>query len=336
MMKRWQKVVVGAAASVLVVLSGAVGFVNLRWNRSYDHIEGPALRASADPDVIARGRYLVEGPAHCSVCHVASAEEAARVDAGERLPMRGGQKFQIGPLGRMYPGNLTPDAETGIGRYTDRQLFRMLRHSIKPDGTASLWPIMPFFMMADDELVAIVSYLRSTDPVRHVVPEAEYTFMGKVLRTRLDAFRPLLDHEAPALAPAEAATAERGEYVARYVANCMACHTAHDLATMRFTGPEFAGGAEFEAENVPGADTTLRYRSPNLTPHPSGVLARFETKDAWIARFRAGRVHVGSPMPWGPFSRMSDADLEALWTFFNTLEPVAGDAGVSVFRPGES
>jgi mono/diheme cytochrome c family protein len=335
-MKRWQKVVVGSVAFLLVVLTGAAGFVSLRWNASYDHVEGPALRASADPAVIERGRYLVEGPAHCVACHVADAGEAARVDAGERLPMRGGMSFQIGPLGRIYPGNLTPDAETGIGRFTDRQLFRMLRHSIKPDGTASLWPIMPFFMMADDELVAIVSYLRSTEPVRHVVPAAEYTVMGKVLRTRLDAFRPLLDHEAPARAPAEAPTAERGEYLARYVANCMACHTAHDIATMSFTGPEFAGGAEFEPEAVPGADATLRFRSPNLTPHPSGVLARLETREAWIARFRAGRVHPGSPMPWGPFARMSDADLEALWVYFNTLEPVAGAEGPTVYRPGES
>jgi mono/diheme cytochrome c family protein len=331
-MKRWQKVIIGVVAT-LVVLAGGAGFViESRAVRSYDHVEGPDLRASTDPAAIERGRYLVTGPSHCVACHVASYEEALRSDAGEEVPMRGGMPFELGPLGTIYPGNLTPDPETGIGRYTDRQLFRMLRHLINPDGTASLSALMPFHMMADDDLVAIVSYLRSLPPVRHEVPAPRYTYLGKVVRATAPAFRPELEHTAPARAPAEAATVERGEYVARSVANCFACHTNHDLASMKFIGPEFAGGAEFEPVPVPGGDPQLWFRSPNLTPVRGGVLARLGAAEAWIERFRAGRVHPGSPMPWGPFSRLSDADLEALWLYLNSLAPVEYETGPTMFR----
>jgi mono/diheme cytochrome c family protein len=332
-MKRWQLVALGLTGIVVLAASGGVGYVQVNWNRSYDHIEGPDLAVSTEPEVIRRGQYLVEGPAHCSYCHVASMDESARADAGEAIPMRGGVEFALGPLGTIYPSNLTTDAQTGIGRHTDRQLFRMLRHGIKPDGTASLLPLMPFQHMADDDLVAIVSYLRSLPPVRHEVPPPSYTMLGRVIRATTPLFQPLIDHSAARVAPAEAPTAERGEYVARYVANCMACHTRHDMASGRFTGPEFAGGAEFPAEpGTPGYEPGLTFYSPNLTPHPTSVLSRFPTAESWTARFRAGRVHAASPMPWGPFSRMSDEDLEALWVFLNSLEPVENDVGPTVVR----
>jgi mono/diheme cytochrome c family protein len=327
-MKAWHKYLLGALALVLLVGTGLVGFVSVRADRRYDDVAGPDLRVSTDPEVLGRGKYLVRGPAHCITCHV-SGEDIARADAGEEVAMRGGMVFELGPVGRLVTPNLTPDARTGIGRYSDRQLFRMMRHLIKPDGSASLWPLMPFHQMGDDDLVAVVSYLRSLDPVENEVPRPHYTLLGKALRATNDAFQPRIGHEAPARAPAEAATVERGEYLARYVANCRGCHTNHDLRTMTWTGPEFAGGAVFNPEP---ADPELWYRAPNLTPHPSGVLVNYPSVEVWIARFRAGRALPGSPMHWGPFSRMSDADLEALWLYFNTLEPVDNDVGATAFR----
>jgi hypothetical protein len=102
---------------------------------------------------------------------------------------------------------------------------------------------------------------------------------------------------------------------------------------MKFTGPEFAGGATFPPEpGMPGYEEGLTFRTPNLTPDAGGVLVRFASKDEWIKRFRQGRVYKGSPMHWGPLSRMSDADLEALWVFFNGLAPVANDVGQTAFK----
>ncbi len=127
----------------------------------------------------------------------------------------------MGPLGKMYTRNLTPDQATGIGRYSDEQLFRMMRHGIRPDGLASMPVLMPFWKMADDDLVAVVSYLRSLAPVENNVPKNEWSFMGKAVRSLTPTFEPIKDPAAPAVAPAMAATVERGEYLANYVANCV-------------------------------------------------------------------------------------------------------------------
>lgn len=317
----------GTVVSLVLIL---IVYAQFTWNRQYD-VPYPDLRASSDSAVIAHGRYLVFGPAHCSNCHVSSFDEMVRADKGELLPLKGGVVFPMGPLGTISPANLTPDSKTGIGRWTDGQIFRLLRHGIKHDGTSTLPAMMPFQNMSDDDLVAIVSFLRSLEPVRHPVPESDYTFMGKIIRAYFPAFKPVLHPTPPDEAPENRATKERGEYLARYVANCFACHTNHDPATFEFIGPEFAGGAEFEP--IPGiGDPTLWTRSPNITPHPDGALAKFPTPQDWIKRFRQGRVVASSPMHWGPFSRMNDTDLVALWKFLNSLPPTEHAVGETVFR----
>jgi mono/diheme cytochrome c family protein len=332
-MKTWKKIVLGVAGTLVLAVLGLVAWVEVHWNQRYDDVAGPDLHASTDPKVIEHGKYLVRGPAHCSNCHVATFDEFIRSDHGEVLPLRGGVEFVLGPIGTLYPKNLTPCKETGIGRWDDRTVFRMMRNSIKPDGTATLNVLMPFHRMADDDLIAVVSYLRSLEPVRNQVPEPKYTFMGKVIRTFAPLFKPVLDAIPPKTAPPEGPTRERGEYLARYVTNCIGCHTKGDLATGRFVGPEWGGGFEFEPppKGVLGSDGKTWYRSPNLTAHENGVMNRYPTKEEWIKRFRQGRILPGTPMHWGPFSRMSDADLEALWVFFKSIPPVPSDVIVTAF-----
>jgi mono/diheme cytochrome c family protein len=329
-MSRLKKVLIAVVGLGALLVLGLFLYVQLNWDKQWD-VPLPDLEASTDPEVIARGKYLVRGPAHCSNCHVGSFEEFKRADGGEEIPLAGGVVFPMGPLGQLSPANLTSDTETGLGRYSDGQVFRMMRHAIKPDGTATIALMMPFWNMADEDLVAVVSYLRSLEPVRREVPAPEWTFMGKAMRVFLPPFQPILEPTPPDHAPPMTATPERGEYIARFVANCFACHTKHDEATMEQTGPSWAGGSEFEPMPMPGADPTQWTRSPNLTPHPSGVLKNFPTKEAWIQRFRAGRTVDTSPMHWGPFSRMSDEDLTALWLFFNTLDPIDNEVGAMVF-----
>ena len=73
---------------------------------------------------------------------------------------------------------------------------------------------------------------------------------------------------------------------------------------------------------------------PNLTPDPTGVLVRFANEEEWIARFRAGRLIPQSFMRWGPFSRMSEEDLRAIYIFLNSLDPVENDVGPIMERSG--
>jgi len=330
-----KKILLGLLSLIIIVIVGFYIYVQVSWNKTYA-VEYPDLLVSTDSAVIALGEYLVKGPAHCSNCHVSSYDEMVRADNGEDIPLKGGVKFPIGPLGVVYPANLTPDPETGIGRYTDGQLFRMMRHAVKPDGTGTISVMMPFWNMADEDLVAIVSYLRSREPVNNKVPENEWSFLGKFVRSSAPIFKPIYDPTPPQEAPAMAPTIERGEYLARYVANCVGCHTNRDPSTFEAIGPEYAGG--FEMEPLPefnemlGIDPDIWTRTANLTPHPNSALSRIGTLDNWIQRFRAGRIIMNSPMHWGPFSRLTDEDLEALWVFFNSLEPVENDIGAVIFK----
>ena len=156
---------------VFVLLSVLAFYTWQTWDRSYDEVTLPEAQASTDPAVIARGEYLVYGPAHCVECHAKSFEEFQKVANNEKVPLQGGTKFTAPPLGSVYSKNLTPDKETGIGRYTDRQIARMMRYNVRPNGRASIAPMMPFHNMSDEDMIAIISFLRSQPAVRHQVPE---------------------------------------------------------------------------------------------------------------------------------------------------------------------
>lgn len=321
-------------AGVLFLAISAAGLYVLNtWDRTWS-VPMPDLHASTDPDVIKRGEYLAFGPAHCVECHVSSAEEYDKaLETGARPALKGGMRFAAPPLGAIYSRNITPDKETGIGRYSDAQLARMLRYSVRPDGHASIQLLMPYGNMADADIVAIISYLRAQPAVSHVVPENEWTIIGKVVKSFAPVFKPRTNVQFDAESPAPAATKERGEYLARNVANCVACHTERDPISFAPVRPEFAGGNEMEPAEREGADKATWFRTPNLTPSHGSALSKFPDRETFIARFqRGGRQYAGSPMPWESFGTMSNEDLGALYEFLHSLTPQHGPTGDPRFR----
>lgn len=330
-----RKILITVLTIVVLVVAGFYFFVEASWDKNYDW-PAPGLMSSSDSSIIAKGKYLVTGPAHCNSCHVSGFQDMVDGDKGKDVAMNGGLAFPLGPLGVMFTKNLTSDKSTGLGRYTDEQIFRMLRHGIRPDGKASMPVLMPYWNMADEDLIAIVSYLRSLEPIHNNVPDSKWTFMGKAVRSLSSTFKPIEKPTPPSTAPAMAATVERGEYLARSVTNCVGCHTQRDIMTYEATGPEFAGGMEFEPwtdlHKHLGVDTTLWIRTPNITPDPESAFSKFKTSQDFINRFKQGKLVPFSPMDWGHFSRMSDEDLTAIWMFLNSLQPVKKDVGEIVFK----
>ena len=318
-MRRKLRVIALSVLGILALgVTGIVGFVQLRWDRSYE-APMPEIHASTDPAVVEQGRYLVMGPAHCSYCHTEQ-ENWPRLDAGEEVPLAGGYVFPL-PVGTFYTPNLTPDPVTGIGRYTDGQLARMIRHGVTPSGKAAI-PFMAFQNLSDEDVTAIVSYLRSQPPVRNEVPEHEVNLLGKAVMTFM--IRPVGPQGTPPrVSPAEAPTVERGEYLANAVAECASCHTKRSPVDGSAIGAPFSGGSEMPMDG----DPTRVFVTPNLTPDPAtGHIYRW-TEEQFVARFRAGRQIEGSHMPWPLFGRMSDADLRALYRYLRTLEPVENETG---------
>jgi mono/diheme cytochrome c family protein len=208
----------------------------------------------------------------------------------------------------------------------------MLRYSVRPNGKASVQILMPFGNLSDADLTAIVSYLRSQAPIVHLVPDDEFTVIGKIVKSFSPVFKPRTVLDPPAVSPAEAPTVERGGYLARSVANCVGCHTKFDPVLLSPKGPEFAGGNEMSPEKREGADPAVWFRTPNLTPAHGSALTKFPDRDTFIARFRVGGYHyAGSPMPWAAFARMSPADIGALWEYLHSLTPQPGPTGDADF-----
>jgi mono/diheme cytochrome c family protein len=311
---------------ILGILTGGIAVLLLvvlvRWTRTFD-APYPEIHASADSAVIARGRYLAYGPAHCAACHVSPADTAA-LRAGGQPPLSGGHAFII-PPGSFYVPNLTPDSATGIGRRTDGELARILRHGVRADGRAAL-PFMTAQDASDADLTALVSFLRSQAPVRNAVPAHQPNLLGKAVLAFV--IKPAGPHEPPpATTPVEVGV-ERGAYLANGLAACVGCHTARSMATGAYTGPQFAGGSGMELD----ADPSREAVAPNLTPDSAtGRIAQW-TEDAFVGRFHAGRAIPETPMPWEFFARSNDDDLRSIYRYLRSLPPVRNETGPSI-RP---
>ena len=315
-MKLVTKVIIGVAATLGVGVIGIVAGANARWDRERE-APLPDIKASDDPTVIARGEYLVWGPAHCGGCHGAIDRIDEYEKEGKRIPLSGGFELPIPPATLRMP-NITSHETAGIGAMSDGQIARSLRHGVARDGRM-LFPIMPFQNLSDDDLTAIISYLRTLEPDATVREPTEFSMLGKVLLGFvMDPAGPT--QEVPkSITPAP--TAEYGSYLANSVANCNGCHTNRDLATGDPIGPPFAGGLALEHRGTV-------YNIPNITPKGAGSKLAAYDEAGFIERIRSRKPSAdGSPMPWAPFADMSDDDLKAIYAYLQTVESVDNDVG---------
>jgi mono/diheme cytochrome c family protein len=303
---------------LLVVVAGGAAFIASRQHLTFD-APYPEVTASSDPAVIERGRYIVRDVAPCAACHGDPAQRAAYAK-GADVPLIGGFVFDI-PPGKFYPRNLTPDSATGLGNVPDRAIARALRYGVGHDGRALL-PFMEMQGLSDDDLQAVVSYLRTQPPVRNPVPAHQYTLLGKVVKATALA-KPVGPAATPLVRAPRGASVETGRYLVESVALCWACHTQRSQATGALTGPRFGGSTGFTESD----DPRRSWSPPNITSDgETGRLGRL-TEDQFVARFRQGRVIPGSPMPWQAFSRLAEDDLRSIYRYLKTVPPVKNDVG---------
>ncbi|MGZ3423899.1 MAG: cytochrome c [Polyangiales bacterium] len=292
-MKRRTKIIL--AAPVAVALALVLVFFILE-RRRYD-APYPAIHASTDPAVIERGKYLAYGPAHCADCHGVTDPEGR---------LSGGFEWKL-PLGKLYTPNITPDDETGIGRLKDEEIARSLRHGVGADGRALL-PFMPFANMSDEDLTAVISFLRSQKPVRNAVPKHQPNLLGRVVIATL--IKPKGPDGTPPVSVPRDTTAAYGKYLVQSVGNCTGCHTERD-GIGRPIGPMLAGGG-----NIDG------WITPNLTPDKETGRITDWSEDTFVLRFHVGSGPKGSPMPWKSFGTITDDDARAMYRYLRSLPAV--------------
>jgi mono/diheme cytochrome c family protein len=253
-------------------------------------IAGKPVPIPTDAEAVARGEHLVRYVTLCADCH------------GENLE---GTDFinNEAPIGYIAAPNLT-SGEGGIGgSYTDAQWELALRHGVGQDGRAlAIMPSGNLNHLSDEDLGAIVAYVKQVPPVDNVLGERNLIFPGTIIFGVL-AYNEVFsvafaDHDNPgANVPPEGATAEYGEYLS-YIGSCRDCH-----------GPNLAGGID---PNTPSG--------PNLTP--AGELQGWNEED-FITTIRTGvepsGTQLSDEMPWRAYSGMTDVELQALWAYLASL-----------------
>jgi len=207
----------------------------------------PAEAQSPSAADIARGKYVFGATGGCG-CHTTPKE-----------PLNSGGRRYDGPFGTVYSTNITPDRETGIGKWTDEQIVTAIRLGRRPNG-GRLIPVHPypaFNGMAAEDLRALVAYLRTVPPVNRARPPKKVTvplFESVILPAWLAAFAPR--ETPPSTVPTSGVA--RGEYLVRAVAHCGECHTPR-TATMATDNSRFLAGNP-KGKGPEGAAV------PNITP----------------------------------------------------------------------
>ncbi|BDB29321.1 cytochrome c [Cupriavidus sp. TA19] len=252
---------------------------------------------------IARGKYLMEGVVACGNCHIARGEKGEPIFS---KGLSGGMVFDEPPFKAFAP-NITPDPETGIGKWTDAQLGKAIREGIRPDGSI-IGPPMPiefYRRISDADLEAIIAYLRVQPPVKNAVEKSKYNIplppnYGQTVK----------DIRAPS--PKE--TIKYGEYLAN-IGHCMECHTPRDEKGMLRLTRLGAGGQVFKG---PWGESVAR----NLTPHESGLKGWTNSEIALAIRGTdKNGVHYKPPMAFDWYKNINAADMNALIAYLGSLKP---------------
>jgi mono/diheme cytochrome c family protein len=253
---------------------------------------------------LEHGRYLVETVAACGNCHTPKGPGGPMPDK----KFAGGDIIKHADFTAATP-NITPDPETGIGRWTDDQVILAIREGRRPDGSL-LGPAMPsrsYRNLADEDVKAIVAYLRSVTPVYNpITVKSHYE-------------EPLPVSWGPPVGQIEAPPKEDriayGAYLAGPVARCMDCHTERQPGAPTRFG---AGGKPFYG---PWGVSV----SANLTPEETGGLGNWT--DAEIERaIRTGVARDGHklfpPMPFAAYRQITTDDMAALIAYLRSLPAI--------------
>ncbi len=304
-MKKFVKVLKWTGISIVVLVLLLAATVALLQNRKFD-APYPDIAALTDSAVIARGKSLVLGPAHCVNCHgPQNADELMK--QGKEVPLHGGYKWDL-PFGAIYARNITPDKATGIGNRTDKELARVLRYGVHADGRAVL-DFMPFHDMSDEDLTAVISYLRAQKPVVNKVPDHQLNVMGKIVKAFM--VKPIGPSGPVPKSVQRDTSIAYGRYLVLNVANCNGCHTQRGM-TGEYTGAMLAGGNTFTEPGKP--DLT----PPNISGDSASRLLGWKEQH-FIKRFRMGKVFEHSHMPWTAYGNMSDEELTAIFRFLKSV-----------------
>jgi mono/diheme cytochrome c family protein len=314
-MKTLLKIVGGLIVLLVVVAACGYGYMMLAFPKVPPP---PTVKFEASPERLARGEYLANHVVGCTTCH--SQRDYAKF-SGPFVPETlgaGGQKFDLGPAGVLYSPNITP---AGIGDWTDGELLRAVTQGVSKDGTP-LFPLMPythFGAMAEEDVHAVLAYIRSLKSIESAAPPARtLSFpLNLIVRT-------IPRPNTYGTRPSPGDKVAYGKYMTN-AALCSDCHTPIDDRGTPLPGMDFAGGMEI-------VETGYRVRSANITPDANTGIGSW-TETQFIDKFKGFEtatnvtlaVHEranNTPMPMTAYAGMTREDLSAIYAYLRTVKPV--------------
>ena len=263
-----------------------------------------------------RGRVLFALAGGCG-CH-----------SGADGPIGAGGPAITTPFGTFYGTNITPDDETGIGRWSDAEIVAAIRDGYARDKGVEA-PVMPYPLyagMADQDVEDLVAYLRTLPAVRRENRPAEVSLPFPRLAYR--AWRLLFAPRATAPPTAPTEPLARGRYLADHVAICTDCHT-----------PRTRAGALDDALYLAGTDDGPDDESvPNITPDPDTGLAKW-TENNFVQLLQSGMkpnmdnvqglmADVIDGVGGGPgYGQAPESELRSIAKYLKTVAPIRHEVG---------
>ena len=311
-MKRVLKIlgiVLGVVVLVILIFAAKINFSPIA---SYD-VELKEVTVTSDSATLVRGKQIVL--TLCYNCH--SNKETGR--------MSGGHLSSVEIFGNIYAPNITSHAEMGkLAKYSDAELVRLIRTGVKRDGQYAPPYMVKLPLLSDNDLNALLAFLRSDDPLvapdPAQQPESKPSFFTKFLCTV--AIKPLPYPEGPITDPDPNNAVELGEYVATGLAGCFQCHSA-DFAKNSDLEPAtsegfFGGGNKMLDREV------NEVLSRNITMDEETGIGSW-TEDQFVKAVMFGSTPDGRVLkyPMEPYNHLSEKEIRAVWSYLQTVPKIS-------------
>ncbi|BBQ01793.1 cytochrome c (plasmid) [Burkholderia sp. SFA1] len=270
---------------------------------------------AADDALVARGAYLAKA-GDCIACH----------SAPRGKPLAGGLPMMT-PVGAIYTTNITPDAETGIGRYTEEEFARALREGVAKDGH-NLYPAMPYPSYAkinDEDMHALYAYfMQGVTPVKQANREPDMKWPLN-MRWPLKVWNAVfLDKGIYQNKTGKDVAWNRGAYLIQGLGHCGSCHTPRGIAFQE-KGLDESSGAYLTGGLLDN------WFASNLTGEHNTGLGRWSEQDIATFLKTGANAHASA---FGSMTsvinnstqELSDADIAAMARYLKSLPASGGDS----------
>ncbi len=279
----------------------------------------PEIMVEITEERLVRGAYLANHVAICMDCHAVRDWSLFSAPLVKGTLGAGGERFgpEMGVPGELHSANVTP---YGVSKYTDGELFRLITSGVTRDNRV-LFPLMPYMaynQMDREDVLSIIAYIRSLEPIEKDIPVSRVDFPVNLF-IKLDV------PEYPDVKRPDAADRlAYGQYLTT-IGACADCHNYSDGPNIDLENP-FRGGFEFKFPNG------MIVRSANITPDSTTGIGLW-SEQMFVDRFKTfnpdstayTKVEEGgfnTPMPWTMYAGMKEDDLRAIYTYLRSLRPI--------------